>query len=55
MFIVFSILFIFIGILLLIKSKKMEKAHGTNIVVGLSAIVMVILGIVLICYALLEL
>ncbi len=47
MFILVAIIMMFVGILLFLKARKMPKEQGLNIVVGICAIMLVILGAVL--------
>ena len=47
MFISIAILFIILGILLLIKAKKMPKEQGLHVITGVGAVVMIILGVIL--------
>ena len=48
MLILIAILFIICGILLLLKARKMPKEQGLHIITGVSAIVFIFLGIILI-------
>ena len=47
MFISIATLFIILGILLLIKAKKMPKEQGLHVITGVGAVVMIILGAIL--------
>lgn len=50
MFIFVAILFVIIGILLFIKSNKMDNSQGAKLIVRISSIGMIILGFVLFYY-----
>lgn len=52
MFISIAILFIICGLLLLLKASKMQKEQGFHIITGVSAIVLIILGVILTYYLL---
>ena len=52
MFISIAILFIICGILLLLKASKTPKEQGLHIVTGVSAIVLIIFGVILTYYLL---
>ncbi|MDO5079244.1 MAG: hypothetical protein Q4D67_06395 [Streptococcus minor] len=47
MFILMAIMMMSVGVLLLIKASKIPKWGGVNIVVGICAVVLVILGAIL--------
>lgn len=47
MFILMAIMMMSVGVLLLIKASKIPKGRGVNIVVGICAVLLVILGAIL--------
>ncbi|MFI3227673.1 MAG: hypothetical protein R3Y09_09705 [Clostridia bacterium] len=50
MFIFIAIVFVIIGILLFIKSNKIDNPQGVKLIVKISSVGMIILGIGLFCY-----
>ena len=50
MFIFVAILFIIIGIILFIKSNKMDNSQRAKLIVRMSSVCMIILGVVLFYY-----
>ncbi len=47
MFILIALVFIICGVLLFYKSRKMPKEYGVNIIVGICAVGLIILGVIL--------